>query len=465
MKRGTISIDDTWVLSRAGHFSHSFSDFLMQLAPTLPEKQRKGVEKAAKILGPHGVDELGIPPWAKPFASTVLKEVSKEVYTELAKDKDLAKVAGDLFGAGVFSLSNALYEVAKERGITNEGFLHLIQMLPEFEALMYFMNVRKFYRDHCAHQLRVAVLGDFLLGLKSQAGGIEGIIKDKLNLSSEEVKTAWWFAGLLHDTGIPLAELTSAVNWSLLNEILRCYPSMDVEVSPMSVNLASNKVENGKYLSILTDGMPSTWQGLVKEGLGSPEYANETTLFKAGSYVGQEYQPRKSHINHGVVAAVNLLRTLGPPERLKKNLPEDRPLIEAAKAISIHNLKGDLGRVLFEDYPLAFLLILADELQEWSRPVPVPVKDTYFTTNMEKVALLDAIYYADSNVSWDLPYINEQAKRLTNFDFKRLCKDKADILKALDCAEEFPETEVKLRDIRTQKHEREETFSIKIGTK
>ncbi|MDH5746382.1 MAG: hypothetical protein OEZ21_05445 [Candidatus Bathyarchaeota archaeon] len=170
-------------------------------------------------------------------------------------------------------------------------------------------------------------------------------------------------------------------------------------------------------------------------------------------------------MDHGVVGAVNLLRTLGPPEKLRKNLPEDRPLMEAARAISVHNSKDYLKNVPFEDFPLAFLLILADELQEWSRPVPVPVKDTYFTTTLEKVALLDAIFYARSNGLWDIPYANIQAKKLAKFDFKRLCGDKASVLKVLDCTEQFPESDVQLRNIKAEKPRKEETFTIQIKTR
>ncbi|MDH5746383.1 MAG: hypothetical protein OEZ21_05450 [Candidatus Bathyarchaeota archaeon] len=274
MKQRT-TIDDSWVLARAGYLSHSFSDFLSKLARKMPEKERKEVEKAARILGPQGMDELDIPEWVKPFASRILQQVSKQVSSELAE------VADTLFGTGIFSLSDALYDVAKERGITHEGVLHLIRMLPEFEALMYFLNVRKYYRDHCAHQLRVAVLGDFLLDMKSEGGGIEGLIKDKLDLSSEEVRTAWWFTGLLHDTGIPLAKLCTAVNWSLLNEILRCYPSLDIKASPMLISLAGDELQNREYLSILVEDMPKRWQELLKEGLGVSEPADEMILFKS----------------------------------------------------------------------------------------------------------------------------------------------------------------------------------------
>jgi hypothetical protein len=458
MKQKT-TINDSWVLSRAGYFSNSFSDFLSQLALTLPEKERKEVEKAAKIFGPKGLDQLNMPSWVKPFASKIMQQVSKQVSSELGK------VADNLFDAGIFSLSDALYGVAKERGITNEGVLHLIRMLPEFEALMYFLNIQKYYRDHCAHQLRVAVLGDFILDQKSEAGGIEGIIKDKLNLSSEEVRTAWWFTGLLHDTGIPLAKLCTAINWSILNEILRCYSSLDIKASPMFVSLSGDELQNQEYLSILIDKLPNRWQDLVKRGLGISDTTSEMTLFKSGYYSRQEYQPKNLQIDHGVVGAINLLRTLGPPEKLRKNLPEDKLLIEAAKAISIHNFKDDLKNVPFEDFPLTFLLILADELQEWARPVPVPIKDTYFTTNVEKVALLDAIFYAKSNELWDIPYVNMQAKELAKFDFKKLCGDKANALKTLDCTEQFPESEVLLRDIKTQKPRKEEKFNIEIKTR
>ena len=455
VKQRTTIIDDSWVLSRAGYFSHSFSNFLSQLAPKISEKEREEVEKATRILGPHGVDELDIPAWVKPFASKIIQHVRAE----------LAKVADNLLGAGIFSLSDALYDVAKERGITNEGVLRLIRTLPEFEALMYFLNVRKYYRDHCAHQLRVAVLGDYLLDLRSEAGGIEGIIKDKLGLSSEEVRTVWWFTGLLHDTGIPLARLCTAVNWSLLNEILRCYSSLDIEASPMFVSLASDKLQNREYLSILVDDTPKRWQKMIERGLGVSEPTDETILFKAGYYARQEYQPRNLHIDHGVVGAVNLLKTLTTPDELRKNFPEHRPLIEAAKAISIHNFKGELKNVLFEDFPLAFLLIVADELQEWSRPVPVPVKDTYFTTSLEKVALVDAISYARPNELWDIPYADMQAKKLAKFDFRKLCTDKTHSLKVLNCTEQFPESEVQLRNINPEKPTKEEKFNIDIKTR
>jgi len=330
---------------------------------------------------------------------------------------------------------------------------------------MYYLNVKKYYRDHCAHQLRVAILGDFLLDLESNVGPVGDLLKEKLGFSSEEMRTAWWFAGLLHDTGIPLAKLSTAVNWSLLNEILRCYSFLDIEASPMHINLAGSDLGNQEYLSILADDTPRRWRRVLEKGLGTAGDSAGTVLFNAGYSQKDEYHPEDLRVDHGVVGAVNLLRTLGPPDRLRKALPEDRPLLEAAKAMAVHNFKKELGNIAFEESPLAFLLVLTDELQEWSRPVPVTVKDTYFTTSLEKVTLLDAIYYDKTDELWDIPYINLHAKKLAEFDFKRLCKDKKSALEILDCTEAFPESQVQLRNTHGEEPRKDERFSIEIRTK
>ena len=429
----------------------------MRIAPQLPEKDRDQVEKTAKILGPGGMDQLEIPEWIKPFATKIAQQVSQRITAEMPK------IADQLFGAGIFSLSDALYDVAKERGIKNESVLRLIRMLPEFEALMYFLNVRKYYRDHCAHQLRVAVLGDFLLDLKGQAGSLESLIKEKLRLSSEEVRTAWWFTGLLHDTGIPLAKLCMAINWSILNEILRCYSSLDIKAFPIAVSLADDELRNKEYFSILVEDMPEGWKEIVKKGLGTTGPGAKPVTFRGSQNEMKEYHPEDLHMDHGVVGAINLLKTLGRPEEIRRK-QEYRPLIEASRAIALHNFKTQLANLPFEDSPLAFLLVLADELQEWSRPVPVPVKDTYFTTSLEKVALLDAIFYKQSNEFWEIPYTNAEAKKMAKFDFNRICKDKEESLKILNCTEQFPETEILLRNVLPEEQQAEQQFDIVLRT-
>ncbi len=102
------------------------------------------------------------------------------------------------------SLSSTLYDVAKERGIDKEGILYLIRTLPDLESFLYSTSVRKYYRDHTEHQLRVAVLGDFLLEQDFGAGSLLSIISDLTELGKPRLKEKiWWVTGLLHDMGIP----------------------------------------------------------------------------------------------------------------------------------------------------------------------------------------------------------------------------------------------------------------------
>jgi hypothetical protein len=232
----------------------------------------------------------------------------------------------------------------------------------------------------------------------------------------------------------------------------------------MYIDLASNELENKQYLAILSEGLPKKWQELINGGLGIPSTTDTSAVFKPDMR-GEEYLPGSAKMDHGVVAAVSLLRTLGTPKHIRKRQPEDRPLIEAARAIALHNFASKLGSVTFEAHPFAFLLIVADELQEWSRPVPATVQDTYFTTSLEKVTLLDTIYYDPSTDEWDIPYVNTQAKRIIHFDFKRLSSDKEKALKVLDCTEQFPESEVLLQDIDKDKPEASDKLAIPIKTR
>lgn len=518
-----LSINDSWVLQRAGYFSSSFSGFISGITGglNLSAKIQKSIDKASKISTPEGQKELGIPEFVRPLVTKLISSLGPELSTKIqAKiDNSLAEadvelqkqlqdaevkrqktrektqkvhrekitelnqrlkeldmklnemdntigqqVASNLFGSNLDTLAQALYDVTKERGVTNEGVLNLIRMLPEFEALMYFMNVRKFYRDHTAHSLRVAVLGDYILEKSGASGNLVGIIQDKLGFTPDEAHTAWWLAGLLHDIGTPLAKLGSSINWSLVNEMLRCYPSMGMEISPLRFDIGNPKLGNEAYLKILSKGMPKRWQKLIHSGLGKSPPKNEIFTYTPGTEKPPQYQSQGTKMDHGVVAAVTLLRTLGPPEQVEKESMEARPLIEAARSIALHNFVSELDLMPFEDYPLLFVLALADELQEWGRPVPVTMQEGFFTTTIEKITLLDAIFHETTSELWDIPYVHSQAKDIAKFDFKRLYNDKKNVLACLDCTEQYPESDLWLINYNEEKSSALNKFLIRIST-
>ncbi len=510
-----LTINDTWVLEREGSFSSSFSGFLhnitgglnlrdtikagLDVARTMTDFGDTGFVKPLldKIWGTLGVDlkpemrekiqkkldqrqkeaHRKIDDAEKQAQKTIEETVTKKEAKFEALEQRIAQhetdletmettvgqqVASQLFGTKMDSLVEALYSVAKERGITNEEILKIIKALPEFEALMYFMNVRKFYRDHTAHSLRVAALGDFILDKEGFAGGLEKLLMEQFHFSKEEVRTTWWFTGLLHDIGTPLAKLFTSLNWSMINEMTRCYSSLGMEFFPLGINVNHPDLGNIDYLKILCEGYPKSWQKIITNGLGVTPDTHDGFQYLAQSKEHVEYKPTSTQIDHGVVAAVALLRTLGSPEEISKEQPENRPLIEAARAIALHDNIEKLCPLPFEEYPLLFLLAITDELQEWGRPIPVSSEEGYFTTSLQKVTLTDAIFHDTSIELWDVPFTNAQAKTLMGFDFNRIHHDKEAKLKGLDCTEQFPETDLLLIDYDKDASKVAEKYEIRI---
>lgn len=512
-------INDSWVLKRGGSFSTSFSGFLSgiiggfkltdsikagldialavpkagglgfvqpllekvygivgaEIEPEVRQRIQKKLEKA-EATAQQKMDEAEaqqkqkieakIHEKEKKFESDIEKRLI-QLEADQAKSKDTIgqQIAYQLFSTNVDSLVDALYSVAKERGITNEQILRIIKALPELEALMYIMNVRKFYRDHTAHSLRVATLGDYILDKEGLAGRLESLIMEKLNFTREEARTTWWFTGLLHDIGTPLAKLFTSLNWSLINEMTRCYSPLGMDFIPFQISVNHPDLENTRYLKILCQSYPKQWQKFIKTGLGVTQETGNSFRYSSQTNGPPEYKPISPNIDHGVIAAVTLLRTLGTPEYIEENHPQTRPLIEAARAIALHNCIEKLEPLSFEDYPLLFLLAVCDELQEWGRPIPVTSEAGYFTTSLQKVTLTDAIFHDTSLELWDLPFTNAEAKQLMRFDFKRLHRDKENKLKGLDCTQQFPETDLFLIDFDKSSSEVADKYEIKIQSR
>jgi len=198
-----LTINDIWVLEREGSFSSSFSGFLhnitgglnlrdtikagLDVARTMTDFGDTGFVKPLldKIWGTLGVDlkpemrekiqkkldrrqkeaHRKIDEAEKQAQKTIEETVAKRETKFEALEQRIAQhetdleamettvgqqVASQLFSTKMVSLIEALYSVAKERGITNEKILKIIKALPEFEALMYFMNVTQ--PIHCVLQ-------------------------------------------------------------------------------------------------------------------------------------------------------------------------------------------------------------------------------------------------------------------------------------------------------------------------
>jgi len=306
-------------------------------------------------------------------------------------------------------------------------------------------------------------LGDFILEQDLGQGSLDGIISELTDLEKKLLKDKfWWIIGLLHDIGYPLGKMTIAVNYSLVNQLLKCYPTLDLEFSPFEINLTW-KGSQEKYLEIIEEGLSKEAKNLIREGAGY--YNQEIPKRDLQIYLKKpeghpEYKFNSSiKLDHGVISALSLLRGLGSPEEIKSS-DEFDGYIKAARAIALHNFKAKLTDYVFDNQPLAFFLMLIDELQEWGRPIPIQIRDTYFTTELNKVNLLDEILLNLDEFTWLLQFKNQQAKELMKFDFRFFSNEKKKTFGRLNSGESFPKTTINLQDVKTFEQKRKKKEDI-----
>ncbi|MFX1495997.1 MAG: hypothetical protein ACFFBH_00585 [Promethearchaeota archaeon] len=470
-------INDKWVLDRISSQSSSFTDWLNNVIDTVQKSVKeitpKSLEKVKqngdiaslkdidrnlailrrelpniqKELGNIGFLERKALGFGTDLANKIVSSVHKEIKSQLETELDL-----DFLMGKQKNLSSALYDVSKERGIDSEGILYLLRALPDLEAFLYSTSVKKYYRDHTEHALRVAVLGDFLLEQDLGQGELAGVIADLTELEKNVIKDKfWWIAGLIHDIGYPLSKMTTAINYSLVNQLLKCYPTLDLEFIPLEIGL-SWKGSQEAYLKIIEEGLSKEARSLIRIGTGIDHPSlipKEPQIYLKGEKGHPEYEyTNPINLDHGVISALSLLNSLGTPDEIKNN-DEYSGYILVAKAMAIHNFKAQLKEYTFDKHPLAFFLLLIDELQEWGRPIPIKVRDTYFTTELEKITLLDEIVLYLDDFNWLMKFKNKEAENLMGFNFKTFSNEKKNTFNRLNRGNKFSQTKIQLQDIKT----------------
>jgi hypothetical protein len=189
---------------------------------------------------------------------------------------------------------------------------------------------------------------------------------------------------------------------------------------------------------------------LIRKGAGFRDEkltAPNTQVFLTQPEGHPEYKFKDPvKLDHGVISALSLLKGIGTPQEIRNN-DENIGYVIVARAIALHNFKAQLKDYVFEKQPLAFFLMLIDELQEWGRPIPIQIRDTYFTTELKKVTLLDDLLLNLDEFSWLMQFKNKQAKDLMNFKFEIFSNDKRKAFSRLDTGEIFPKTTINLQDV------------------
>jgi hypothetical protein len=189
-------------------------------------------------------------------------------------------------------------------------------------------------------------------------------ICDKLELDEEEkVDVAWWIASLLHDHAYPLAHMLritpSVARENRQNVIGQTWQLLGYE--------GQEKYNVFHGFSLLNDLYEA-----VKQGDGENNQSRREAIHNiiynqlVPNYFEEDELSNTLNVcyDHGILAAANLSSYF--------ETAFENPIMKSAiRAIGIHNGAACTEQVFTDKDPLAFLLVLCDECQEWGRRIVV----------------------------------------------------------------------------------------------
>lgn len=280
--------------------------------------------------------------------------------------------------------------------ITLEGksdpFVDLVDVLRSYEATAATLIDKQ--RDHFIHSVNV-----FLCGLSIweknplyRAAFEKAIPEEGFEAAwttrYEEFFFRWGVAALFHDVGYPVEIVGHQIN-----RFIRMVADADGDEIKVKAQI---RYENFSELNHIREVMPKRrFTRAFYDAYESSSYIDlltpldliahrihicfgtdlEQTKAALGRFVDD--MAASGFIDHGYYSALIILKWYGYAMQRAKDDPRRFywPVVDSATAILLHNYyrnvlqKGAfaLGPMKAEDDPIAFLLILCDELQEWNR--------------------------------------------------------------------------------------------------
>ena len=354
------------------------------------------VERQSARIPTLSIDDLFLLMWCSVYPRTAGVITEKSTFSpQLRSDLSTLLVGGGASQAPV------------------KGIAELIGQTGCIDHLLYLTQKR--HRDHTLHQLKVAVLGLFLLqcGIDEDEVLLDFVRKalahkysrfplDAGELRDEDVIRCWMIASLLHDVGYPLSHLNASSQFIVDNEGAS-FPEF-VDLIELIVHRYYNKLYFGwdSHVAALKSKC-RTADDVVDTCCMSICGAFETYIAHlnrvASADISDEYRTWPflalvSHMgscaddrinlvfDHGLWTAANLANCLTPfyKSTMRSRITvDDLIVLEAIDAISLHNAfaRTCTSQVFNTQYgldkldiymsPVAALLQICDEIHEWGR--------------------------------------------------------------------------------------------------
>lgn len=308
-----------------------------------------------------------------------------------------------------FDVYNTFFDCYRIKLQGNKSFIDLLDTLKCYEENASTLLDKQ--RDHYVHSVNVFLLGLYIYQNNSKFRNCfrNFYKKNKYNqmqsTDAEEFFFQWGIAALFHDIGYPV-EISYGQIRKFISFVVEADNKEDAKpyIGYMNFdelnNIPINKLRSNKFMSMELEKFDSTKSIDLLSYSISRAFNIDYIKVKVelDSFLGK--MQRHGFVDHGFYSAIIVLRWYAYLVE-KSEIDADVlyiPILNAASAILLHNYYKNvlqkepflLNQMNAKDHPMAYLLILCDELQEWNR-------EAYGILDKQRVLAADSEVSVDNN--------------------------------------------------------------------